>query len=299
MKLKQAVKEFLKYTQVEKRLSENTHDAYFRDLNKLMNFLGEDVPVESITEQNVMDFAKSIEKLRDSTQIRIITSVRGFFQYLSDEGITRKNACSNINTKKVPHRLPRTLNIDEVTKLLNSFYLRPRSMVSIRDRAILELIYGSGARVSEITALELGDIDFENESVRLNGKGDKTRIVPIGGQAVKAVTDYVQNSRPRLDKTMNSSLLFMNTKGQRLSRYSVWGIFKNAVKLSGLDTKDISPHTLRHTFATHLLAGGADVRIVQELLGHVSIATTQLYTRISIDYLKEVYSASHPRATDS
>jgi integrase/recombinase XerD len=221
--------------------------------------------------------------------------VRGFHRFLALEGVTGTDPAEGVAPPKVPKRLPKAISITEVENLLAAASLGD-TPGSLRDRALLEVLYGAGARISEAVGLDLDDIDLGQGSVRLFGKGSRERIVPLGSYAQEALTAYTVRTRPALAlRGKGTPALFLNLRGARLSRQGAWTVIHAAAERAGLrDT--VSPHTLRHSFATHLLDGGADVRVVQELLGHASVTTTQIYTMVTIQHLREVYAEAHPRA---
>jgi integrase/recombinase XerD len=225
--------------------------------------------------------------------------VRGFHRFLLREGLTTADPARGVRPPSPPKRLPKAISVGEIEALLAAAGAddTPRA---IRDRALLELLYGCGARISEAVGLDVDELDLESGTVRLLGKGSKERVVPVGSYAREAVSAYLVRGRPVLaahhGTATASPALFLNARGGRLSRQSAWTVLRAAAQRAGI-RKEISPHTLRHSFATHLLDGGADVRVVQELLGHASVTTTQVYTLVTVDRLREVYATSHPRAT--
>jgi integrase/recombinase XerD len=236
-------------------------------------------------------------KIGESSIARNIISVRSYFFYLAKQ-TNLANPAANFKPPKISKRLPKALSIDHVMRIVN---FAGTDSISARDKAVVELLYSTGARVSEIIDLNLNDIDsFSNSeglitTVKLRGKGGKERVVPIGSFAVTAVNDYLARSRPTLAKVTTQKSLFLNQRGGRLTRQSAWNIVAKAAQRAGLKDQ-VTPHSLRHSFATHLLDGGADIRVVQELLGHSSVTTTQIYTLITIDRLRESYSSAHPRS---
>jgi len=288
-------------------MSKNTLAAYRRDLNRYEQFLTERgiVSVETISELIVGDFGIALTAkwgLAATSVARVLSGVRGFHRYLMLEGVTANDNAARVKPPKPPRRLPKAITVAQIEALLASsgpeatdedaMALDP---IKVRDRAILELLYATGARVSEIVSLDVDDL-VDQTMVRLFGKGSKERIVPVGSYAQRAVDAYLVRVRPLLAKLgKGTPAVFLNQRGSRLSRQSVWQIISDAAAKAKLST-EVSPHTLRHSFATHLLEGGADVRVVQELLGHSSVATTQIYTLITVDALREVYSTAHPRA---
>ena len=233
--------------------------------------------------------------LAASSAARAIVAVRGFHRFLALEGETPHDPASAVAPPRPPLRLPKAISIESVEALLAAASVGD-TPVSLRDRALLELLYGVGARISEAVGVDVDDLDVEVGAIRLLGKGSKERIVPVGRYAVEAVAAYVVRGRPALAaKGRGGPALFLNQRGARLSRQSAWAILRRAAERAGI-SEHVSPHTLRHSFATHLLDGGADVRVVQELLGHASVTTTQIYTMVSPHRLREVYAGAHPRA---
>ena len=307
MSISRQVDSYLRHLTVERGMSKNTLAAYRRDLNRYEQFLTERGidSVETISELIVGDFGIALTAkwgLAATSVARVLSGVRGFHRYLMIEGVTANDNAARVKPPKPARRLPKAITVAQIEALLASsgpeatdedaMALDP---IKVRDRAILELLYATGARVSEIVSLDVDDL-VDQTMVRLFGKGSKERIVPVGSYAQRAVEAYLVRVRPVLAKLgKGTPAVFLNQRGSRLSRQSVWQIISDAAAKAKLST-EVSPHTLRHSFATHLLEGGADVRVVQELLGHSSVATTQIYTLITVDALREVYSTAHPRA---
>jgi integrase/recombinase XerD len=297
--------DFFNYLSIEKGLSRNTTDAYRRDLVRFFHYLSINQlsPAQVSTNDLSMYVAwlrgmnNSEFKIGESSIARNIISVRSYFFYLAKQS-NLANPAANFKPPKISKRLPKALSIDQVMRIVN---FAGTDSISARDKAVVELLYSTGARVSEIIDLNLNDIDsFSNSegliaTVKLRGKGGKERVVPIGSFAVTAVNDYLARSRPTLSKVTTQKSLFLNQRGGRLTRQSAWNIVAKAAQRAGLKDQ-VTPHSLRHSFATHLLDGGADIRVVQELLGHSSVTTTQIYTLITIDRLRESYSSAHPRS---
>ena len=297
--------DFFNYLSIEKGLSRNTTDAYRRDLDRFFHYLSINQlsPAQVSTNDLSMYVAwlrgmnNSEFKIGESSIARNIISVRSYFFYLAKQS-NLANPAANFKPPKISKRLPKALSIDQVMRIVN---FSGTDAISARDKALVELLYSTGARVSEIIDLNLNDIDsFSNSeglitTVKLRGKGGKERVVPIGSFAVTAVNDYLARSRPTLSKVTTQKSLFLNQRGGRLTRQSAWNIVAKAAQRAGLKDQ-VTPHSLRHSFATHLLDGGADIRVVQELLGHSSVTTTQIYTLITIDRLRESYSSAHPRS---
>lgn len=252
-------------------------------------------------ENDVADFLAALRvgdeehpPLSASSAGRAIVAVRGLHRFAVREGWAATDPSREVRPPAAAQRLPKAIGVDEVTALLDA--PDPDTALGLRDRALLELLYGTGARISEAVGLDVDDLDRAEGLVRLSGKGGKQRIVPVGSYAARAVETYVVCGRPALAANgRGTPALLLNARGGRLSRQSAWTVLQAAVARAGL-TREVSPHTLRHSFATHLLEGGADVRVVQELLGHASVTTTQLYTLVTVDALREVYAGAHPRA---
>lgn len=287
---------FLSHLGVERGLSGNTLSSYRRDLQKLLEFLdSRNISFDSVQVEELREFitTERSKGLSESTLARLTVAVRSLFRFLAkDQGLL--DAAKELQPPTIPKRLPKALTIAEINALLSA---PSEEGMGIRDRALLELLYATGARVSEIVALNLDDIRSSGESIttiRVLGKGKKERIVPVGSFAKKAVDQYLTRVRRGLLKGSEPAL-FLNSRGGRLTRQSAWAIVLESAKRAGIQ-RDISPHALRHSFATHLLDGGADIRVVQELLGHSSVTTTQIYTLVTIDKLRESYASAHPRA---
>jgi integrase/recombinase XerD len=287
-------------------MAKNTLLAYKRDLGKYLEALEKIGITDSaeITEIVVRNFAQALvsEKGLVATSVaRILAAVRGFHKFMLFEGISDNDVSAAVKPPKAPKRLPKAISIQEIESLLRAAGPEPDDVagagdiIRVRDRAILELLYATGARVSEIVNMDLDDL-IDPEIVRLFGKGSKERIVPVGKYAQAAVAAYLVRVRPTLATlSRGTPALFLNQRGSRLSRQSIWQIISNSALAAKLEV-EVSPHTFRHSFATHLLEGGADVRVVQELLGHASVTTTQIYTLVTVDALREIYASSHPRA---
>lgn len=289
---------YLRHLTIERGLSRNTVSAYRNDLSKYLQFL-ESVGTDllSANEIHIAAFDQQQHQLAlaTSSRARLLAAVRGLHRHLVLENKRSDDPSAKTKGPKLPMRLPKALTRDQVIQLLNASGPEPQAEVSdpirLRDRAILELLYSTGARVSEIANLDLDEVT-DNGLMRVRGKGSKERIVPVGSYAQLALEAYLTRVRSLL-ATTSTPALFLNQRGGRLSRQSIWQIIQRAGEACSFE---VSPHTLRHCFATHLIEGGADVRVVQELLGHASVATTQIYTKVTIDTLREVYQASHPRA---
>lgn len=299
MLLARALDSYLRHVTIERGLSEHTVAAYRRDLDGYIAWLT-DAGVTDTSEVTPQVIGRFIEE-RSSEQpppaatslARLQSSVRGWHRYLAREGIEQDDPSGRLRPPKAPRRLPKALTIDQVERLLEA--PSPEEPIGIRDRALLELLYATGARVSEAVGLDVDDL-AHGDVLRLRGKGSKERIVPVGSFAREAVDAYLTRVRPELAaKGRASARLFLGARGAPLSRQSAWLVIRSAAERAQI-TAEVSPHTLRHSFATHLLQGGADVRVVQELLGHASVATTQIYTHVSVDTLRDIYATSHPRA---
>jgi integrase/recombinase XerD len=297
------VERFLDYLAVERGLSRNTLDAYRRDLGRYQGFLGGRgiVDVARAGEADIAAFVANLSAseyapgkgYRPSSVARALAAVRSFHRFLVLEGEAEADPAEGVARPKVPRNLPRPLSVEEVAALVAA--PGQDGPVGLRDRAILETLYGAGLRISELVALDVDDVDLEEGSVRAVGKGSKERIVPLGRLAVKALEAYLTRARPALAAPRSRGALFLNRRGGRLTRQGSTNIIKDMARRAGI-RKRVTPHMLRHSFATHLLEGGADVRVVQELLGHASLATTQIYTLVTQDRLRDVYFTSHPRA---
>jgi integrase/recombinase XerD len=290
------IRSFLNYIQVEKGLAENTRLAYGRDLDKLSDFATHrGKTIQEIGRADILDFLASLyRKGLDSRSVaRHLVTLRNFFRFAQREGLIPEDPSEHMESPRVRMRLPTFLTVEEVKRLL----AQPDTETpgGLRDRAMLELLYGAGLRVSEMLDLKLDDVRFEMGYLRTVGKGSKERLVPVGRAALTAVQQYLKHGRTKLLKKKTSPYLFVNHRGARLGRVGMWKILAAYGRKAGLRGK-LSPHKLRHSFATHLLEGGADLRSVQMMLGHADIATTQIYTHVVQDRLKQVYKAHHPRA---
>lgn len=292
---------FINYLRNEKSVSENTIQAYTFDLDKLFEYLTTEKSVEklsSLTDEMLNDFIKSLYFVKNDIVFssksiaRIISTLRTFFKYLDNEKVISINPAENLESPKIPKILPEVLSVEEMEKLLEL----PDSdnKLGLRDKALLETMYASGLRVSEVINLEISNVFFNDGFVRIFGKGSKERIVPIGKTALKYVTRYVKESRNQLKSKNSQNYLFLNFRGGKLSRMGILDIIRKYSSMAGIN-KNVHPHTLRHSFATHLLQGGADIRIIQEMLGHSDISTTQIYTHVDKEYLIEVHKTFHPR----
>ncbi len=303
-----AVHDYLQHTAVERGLALNTVAAYRRDLERYGRFLAErDIAsVRNITRRDVSAFAQAVvdgsdggSPLSARSAARTVVAVRGLHRFWALEGLSESDPAVEVHPPSLGQRLPKAISVAEVTAILEA--ADTDSPSSARDSALLEFLYSTGARISEAVGLDVDDISLDPNLegpgvVRLFGKGSKERLVPLGSYAARAIEAYLVRSRPALSaKGQGTPALFLNQRGGRLSRQSAWSVLKAATERAGI-TKDVSPHTMRHSFATHLLEGGADVRVVQELLGHASVTTTQVYTLVTAETLREIYAAAHPRA---
>ncbi|MBU3691898.1 MAG: site-specific tyrosine recombinase XerD [Candidatus Nanopelagicaceae bacterium] len=289
---------FLNHCLVEKGLSKNTVNAYRRDLTGFVDFLlNSKVAIEDVDVELVSKFVAElrVKGLSESSIARKVVAIRSWYSFMEkDAGVP--NRVMDFLPPKIPKRLPKALTIEEVSSLINSC---DDSITGIRNQALIEVLYATGARVSEVVSLNTSDITKSEDSVvtvKVKGKGGKERLVPLGSFAQKALDQYLVRARPVLSKKKNVAALFLNeTLGTRLSRQSGWQVVKESADRAKI-ASEVSPHSLRHSFATHLLDGGADIRVVQELLGHSSVTTTQIYTLVTIDKLRESYIAAHPRS---
>lgn len=306
--ISRGITDYLQHMGVERGLAANTLAAYRRDLARYARYLeaaGCRAP-EDITRHHVTGYVRALSEGSDGgsalgvrSAARTVVAVRGLHKFWALEGYTPADPASDVHPPMAGKRLPKAISVDEVTRILES--AGTDTATGLRDRALLEFLYSTGARISEAVGLDVDDISLaEPEAgpaiVRLLGKGSKERLVPLGSYGARALDAYLVRGRPLLAaKGKGTPALFLNARGGRISRQSAWTILKAAADKANI-TKDVSPHTLRHSFATHLLEGGADVRVVQELLGHASVTTTQVYTLVTADTLREIYAAAHPRA---
>jgi integrase/recombinase XerD len=297
-----AASSFLNHLQIERGLAANSIAAYRRDLAKFAVFL-KSKPLSEVDPETITDFESSLReaKLSVASINRIDSTLRSFFKHLQQE-YGYADPTLEIAPKKSSRRLPKALTIAQIVSMIEAAY-RQGQPITIRDQAMLELLYSSGSRVSELIGINLNDLSsVETEegiitTLKLRGKGSKERIVPLGSFASKAIENYMTRVRPDLaaKSSKTTSALFLNSKGSRITRQSAWQMVLDAAEAAGV-TEHVSPHVFRHSYATHLLDGGADIRVVQELLGHASVTTTQIYTLITIDKVRESYSMAHPRA---
>ena len=295
--------DYLRHLVVERGLSDNTVQAYRRDLLRYQEYLGSRGigSLAEVTRVDVEEFRRHLDHigLAPASVTRCVVAVRNLHRFAVGSGQLQADVTAGMSPGTRSRRLPKALSMDQVESLLAA--PDTSTVEGLRDAALLELLYGTGARVSEVCALDVDDIrpvlDDPDLGLRLIGKGDKERIVPLGSYAAKAVDAWLIRGRPAWAEIGNGErALLLNTRGRRLSRQSAWAVIRRAGEAAGLDVEHLSPHSLRHSYATHLLDGGADVRVVQELLGHSSVTTTQIYTLVTADHLREVYRSSHPRA---
>lgn len=299
---------YLDHLVVERGLADNTLSSYRRDLRRYVEFLlARDVTeLGDVTEATVTEFLMALREgdadhppLSASSAGRTVVAVRGFHRFAVRDGLATHDPSAGVRPPSPAKRLPKALSLGDVEAILEAAGAAGTALAQ-RDRALLEVLYGTGARISEAVGLDVDDIDLDEGTVLLRGKGSKERIVPVGSYARDAVASYVTGARTDLVAAGSGNAagaLFLNARGGRLSRQSAWTVIVRAAERAGV-TAEVSPHTLRHSFATHLLEGGADVRVVQELLGHASVTTTQIYTLVTVDSLREVYAAAHPRALE-
>jgi integrase/recombinase XerD len=291
------LRSFIHYLTVEKGLSKNTLESYRRDLKQFISYIKQtqSVKIEETSRQNIVSFLMGLREQGKATSTisRNMASIRAFYQFLLKDQKITSDPSIHLETPKIERRLPKVLSIAEVELLLQT----PQSSTSFgqRDRAMLELLYATGIRVSELISLTIEDIHLQMGFVKCLGKGSKERVIPLGRAAIESLEQYIQVGRYKLNKDKRSKALFLNHHGNPISRQGFWKIIKKHAKDAGIK-KEITPHTVRHSFATHLLENGADLRSVQEMLGHADISTTQIYTHVTKTRLKDVYSKAHPRA---
>ena len=298
--LERAAEEYLAYLAIERNLSDNTVSSYRRDLRAYLEFLGERgvVDPDDASRGDIEDLtaARRDGGYADASIERMLSAIKGFHSFMAREGLSKANPTSVMHLPKKEERLPDLISIDAATALLEQPF--PQTAAGARDRAELEMLYGCGVRVSELTGLDLRDLYLDEEFIRVFGKGSKERLVPLVGSARRALEDYLAGPRAELAAHKRSaeavSAVFLNKNGGRISRQSVHAMCERYGRMVGIE--GLHPHTLRHSFATHMLAGGADLRVLQEILGHANIATTQIYTHLDRTHLQEVYLAAHPRA---
>jgi integrase/recombinase XerD len=301
--VREAIDSFLNYLTVEKGFSENTVAAYRNDLYQLASFVEEVAAKRGTTAswpsfggEEMLSYLLNLKERNyaPTTTSRKVAAVKSFFAFMTAEGEVKNNPTQDVRSPRVGKSLPRPISISEVRRLLDQPAKLP-TLEAKRDKAMLELLYASGIRVSELVSLNLGDVDTTGGYVRCFGKGKKERLIPIHPQAASAIEEYLEKTRPRLAHSTDEPALFLNRRGERLTRQGFWQKIKEYARSAKLDA-EITPHTLRHSFATHMLSGGADLRSVQELLGHANISTTQVYTHLTSEHIRRSYEESHPRA---
>ncbi|WP_308197009.1 site-specific tyrosine recombinase XerD [Rhodococcus sp. CH91] len=296
---------YLSHLTVERGVAANTLASYRRDLRRYVEHLTDAHigDLADVDEQHISDFAAGLRRgdpernrpaLAASSAARALIAVRGLHRFAAAEGQTPVDVARTVKPPAAGRRLPKALTVEQVTAILDAAGPEADGARGLRDRALLELLYSTGARISEAVGLDVDDVDTESRTVLLRGKGGKQRLVPVGRPALAALDAYLVRGRPAL-ATGRAAAVFLNVRGGRLSRQSAWKVLQTAAERAGIET-GVSPHTLRHSFATHLLDGGADVRVVQELLGHASVTTTQIYTLVTASALREVWAQAHPRA---
>ena len=296
--MKEDLEEYIRYLRIERGLAENTIESYNRDLRQYLDYLAKEELEDwlKVDRYTILSFLQHLKELKKSsaTVIRMVSSLRKFHQYLKQEQRSSIDPMLHIDTPKKAQILPKVLSMSEVEKMIETPNVD--EVLGLRDRAILEVMYATGLRVSELTDLKMDDLHLSLGLIQTIGKGDKERIIPIGDMAIKWIENYLKYSRVKLEKPdKRSPYLFLNHHGRKLTRQGIWKNLKAVVKKAGIE-KDVTPHTLRHSFATHLLENGADLRVVQELLGHSDISTTQIYTHITKQRMAKVYKTYHPRA---
>jgi integrase/recombinase XerD len=300
--VKEDINRFLTYLSVEKGFSNNTLAAYRNDLSQLASFIEEETRKQGLApswanfnRQGMLSYQLNLKERNyaNTTLARKVAAAKSFFKFMVAEGKLKENPTQNVASPNVGRALPKPISVAQAFRLLEQ-PAKLSTPEAKRDKAMLELLYASGVRVSELVSLNLGDI-MDDGYVRCFGKGHKERLIPIAPRATKAVEEYIKEARPQIAHSDEEKALFLNRRGDRLTRQGFWQILKGYAKSAGLD-EDVTPHTLRHSFATHMLSGGADLRSVQELLGHANISTTQIYTHLTSEHVRRTYEKSHPRA---
>lgn len=297
MNWEQAIKEFKHYLRLERGLAKNTVIGYAQDLEKLKNWaISLELTPLKVTKKNLESFIQQLAEfdIGARTQARLLSSIKAFYKYLLLEDLLTHNPAALLETPKLPRKLPEFLSIEEIDRILNQIDMSKAE--GHRNKAMLEVLYSCGLRVSELTDLRISDLFFDEELIRVTGKGNKERLVPINTHAIKLVRIYREEIRVHQEIVKGyEDFLFLNRRGKKLTRAMIFTLVKNLVHKAGIQ-KNVSPHTFRHSFATHLVEGGADLRAVQEMLGHESITTTEIYTHLDQQYLREAIISYHPRA---
>ncbi len=293
------IKEYLIVLKIERNLSDNTITSYNIDLTKFINYLEEKKidDLNKVTYSTITSFfeEKRKEGITPQTSSRYLSSLKGFFLFLLKQNYIEQNPTIKLSSTKKERNLPAVLTFDEIEVILNQPSVEPNNKLGIRDKSILETMYSSGLRVSELLNLKISDLFLEEDIIRVLGKGSKQRLVPIGSSAKHWLNEYFKNSRHKLANNLKSkNIIYLNSRGSKLSRMAVWKIVRKYCEMANIE-KEVHPHTFRHSFATHLLEGGADLRAVQEMLGHADISTTQIYTHIDREYVKQIHKDFHPR----
>jgi len=291
------LKSFLEYLSVEKGLAKNTIEAYKRDLTSYFYYLRTKniLNINCVNTTTIVSYLLLMQKSgkASSSISRACAAIKSFYQFLFKENMIKEDPSVNLDAPKLEHRLPKVLTIQEVEKLLSQPDMT--NLLGIRDRSILELLYSTGIRVSELTSINIDNVNLEAGFLRCIGKGSKERIIPVGAITLNYLRQYMSYARKQLLNGKESKILFLNRQGKTMTRQGIWKLIKKYSKQAGI-SKKITPHTLRHSFATHLLENGADLRAVQEMLGHADISTTQIYTHLTRNKIKQVYDNTHPRA---
>jgi integrase/recombinase XerD len=300
--MQKRIDEFLDYLASEKGYSINTLAAYRNDLNQFAQFLSEDTTQdapagwEQVNKDHIVGFILYMKerKYASSTVARKVAAIKSFFHHLKDEGIIDDDPTLTLESPKVKKHLPKAISVEDVERLLAE-PTKSDTPKAMRDSALLEVLYATGMRVTELVSLNVQDVDLDAGTIYCMGKGERERVVPIYDHAARVLSRYLEHGRPRLLKNDQEEALFLNHRGERLTRQGLWLIIKRYVESIGIES-EVTPHTLRHSFATHMLHGGAKLRDVQKLLGHANISTTQVYTQVTRDHLREAYNEAHPRA---
>jgi len=295
--MEKVLNDFIYYLSVEKGLATNTLESYQRDLKKFLSFLQKNgiLDISEVSRKHITDFlmVEREKGLAASTITRNLASIRSFFNFLQKERFIAENPTVELESPRSEKKLPRVISFSDIEILLEQPPVG--DVIGIRDKAMLELLYATGIRVSELVSLNINNINAKTGFLRCDGKGNKERMIPLGSLAIRSVQEYLKNGRQKLIKQKDEKALFINQHGKRLTRQGFWKILKKYAVKAGISA-EITPHTLRHSFATHLLENGADLRSVQEMLGHADISTTQVYTQVTRKKIREIYNQTHPRA---